>query len=155
MAAFIAFQVEQASTRPILSQASRRGSQEGPRGVGPSTEIPWGPIGEAPELEPRDQELTAGAGVLIPGHRDALNPARGWTASFVELPWALPYGEQPWPSIPALEGMRTALRLHLLPGRSTRSLRVNMALWPQVLSQPPPRPPPLPPLPHGQRAWER
>lgn len=43
MAAFIAFQGEQASTRPIPSQASRRGSQEEPGGLGRAQKFLGGP----------------------------------------------------------------------------------------------------------------
>lgn len=48
VAAFIAFQGEQASSRPTPSRTSRKGSQKEPRV--PGIAIPW-----APELEPQDQ----------------------------------------------------------------------------------------------------
>lgn len=53
VAAFIAFQGEQASSRPTPSGVSRLGTQE-EQGAGLSTAIPWEPINEVLELELQD-----------------------------------------------------------------------------------------------------
>lgn len=93
VAAFIAFQGEQASTRPIPSQASRRISGR-TQGAGPSTAVPWEPIGEAPELEPQDQELMAGPGPNSQAQRHT-HPSTWVGCILPRTPLCLPLGPHP------------------------------------------------------------